>query len=151
MYLSALRFASTCKRIPANRAQILAKPANNSTNAASLLEGEGNGGSSADDSLLQSLRDEVDTLRRQLLSLGSVHRAPRPQAGGNTKNNSSGNHGAGGGGGSARPSGESEVVSSLRREVATLHEDAEKEAERLHKMKEYIQRQHMRLKEEVRD
>jgi len=102
---------------------------------------------------VQSLRNEVDTLRRQLLSLGSVHRAPRPQAGGNCHNNGSGTNSSGnsGGAGSASPSGESEVVSSLRREVAVLHEDAEKEAERLHKMKEYIQRQHVRLKEEVRD
>lgn len=112
--------------------------------AAEVGGGEGKGDNN-DASLVQSLREEVDTLRRQLLSLGSVHRAPRPQAGGNHQYNS-GNSG----GSSNTTSGESEVVSSLRREVAVLQEDAEKEAERLHKMKEYIQRQHIRLKEEVR-
>ena len=37
----------------------------------------------------------------------------------------------------------------LRAEVEQLKQDAAKEQERLHKMKEYIQRQHQRLKDEV--
>jgi uncharacterized lipoprotein YbaY len=145
-WVRALRYASTCKRIQATSA--LAVQATSAQTAPEHAAPAAQPAEAAEASvvLVQSLRGEVDTLRRQLLSLGSAHRAPRSQAG----SGSSGSSGSGGGGGSGGSGGsDSEAVWSLRREVAVLKADAEAEAARLHKMKEYIQRQHVRLKDEV--
>ena len=117
--LSTLRYASTCKKIR-TRAVVNLDPT---------------------EALVGTLRAEVAQLRSQLLAsaLGPLALAGKPAA-------------AAAAAGGADPAGSAVLAAeneALRCEVEQLRTVAVGEQERLHKMKEYIQRQHARLKDEV--